>query len=112
MATATVRRSLYKLTRPCEQGVDCPDDREPKACEAAQNRHASKCPFCRSSHPIRRGSFMHQLDQGVPKEILSDRVDVSKPVLDKHYDRRSEVRKRRLRCAKLAKQVDGYETDA
>jgi hypothetical protein len=36
---------------------------------------------------------MIQLDAGVPKKLLSDRVDVSVPILDKHYDQRSKERK-------------------
>jgi hypothetical protein len=44
---------------------------------------------------------MSQLDSGVPKEVLSDRVDVSVPVLEKHYDQRSEKRKSRRRREEL-----------
>jgi len=51
---------------------------------------------------------MHQLDEGVPKELLSDRVDVSVPVLDKHYDQRSEKRKSRRRREALEATLPQY----
>lgn len=44
---------------------------------------------------------MDQLDAGIPKEILIDRVDVSVPVLDKHYDHRTEARKSQRRREEL-----------
>jgi hypothetical protein len=51
---------------------------------------------------------MNQLDAGVPKELLSDRVDVSVPVLDKHYDQRTEERKSRRRREELEKHLIEY----
>jgi hypothetical protein len=51
---------------------------------------------------------MNQLDQGVPKELLSDRVDVSVPVLDKHYDQRTEERKSRRRREALESSLEEY----
>jgi hypothetical protein len=51
---------------------------------------------------------MNQLDAGVPKELLSDRVDVSVPVLDKHYDQRSEERKSRRRREVLEGSLEDY----
>jgi len=50
-------------------------------------------------------------DEGVPKELLSDRVDVSVPVLDKHYDQRSEERKSRRRREVLEANVDQLRDD-
>ena len=57
---------------------------------------------------MRKWSIMHQLDEGVPKELLSDRVDVSVPVLDKHYDQRSEERKSRRRREALEANLTQY----
>lgn len=53
---------------------------------------------------------MYQLDQGLTKELLSDRVDVSVPVLEQHYDQRSEERKRKQRRDVLAQCLDEYGT--
>ena len=51
---------------------------------------------------------MNQLDEGVPKELLSDRVDVSVPLLDKYYDQRSEERKSRRRRELLEASLEEY----
>ena len=51
---------------------------------------------------------MHQLDEGVPKELLSDRVDVSVPVLDKNYDQRTEERKSKRRREVLESTMNQY----
>lgn len=108
VTTTTMRRDFYKMTRPCTYSNECPHDREPADCEATQNRKASQCPSSFSTHPLRKWSIMHQLDEGVPKELLSDRVDVSVPVLDKHYDQRSEERKSRRRREALVASLPQY----
>jgi len=51
---------------------------------------------------------MSQIDTGVPKEILSDRADVSVPVLEKRYDQRSEERKSRRRREELSANLPQY----
>jgi integrase len=107
-STATLRRDFYKMSRPCTYSNDCPHDRDQADCEAAQNSSAAKCPSSFSTHPMRKWSIMHQLDEGVPKELLSDRVDVSVPVLDKHYDQRTEERKSRRRREALEANLTQY----
>ena len=72
------------------------------------SRNASGCPSSFSTHPLRKWAIMSQLDAGMPKEILSDRVDASVPVLDNHYDQRSEERKSRRRREELEAHLDQY----
>lgn len=110
-STDTIRRDLYKLTRPCVYGNHCPHDRDIDSCEFTHSDHASKCPSSHSPHPLRRWSIESQIDRGVAKELLTDRVDVSVPILNKHYDRRSKERKRKHRLKILSKLYDGYGDD-
>jgi hypothetical protein len=63
--------------------------------KAAQNKkEAFGCPSSESLHPIRRGSITHHINKGWPKEKLSERVDVSVSVLNKHYDARKKEESR------------------
>jgi len=110
-STATVRRNFYKMTRPCVSSGECPHDRDIDDCEATKNANAGDCLSRFSTHPLRKWAIMQQLDAGVPKELLSDRVDVSVPVLDKHYDQRTEARKSRRRREALEASLDTYATD-
>jgi len=107
-STATIRRDFYKMSRPCAYSDDCPHDREATDCDAAKNANAADCPSRFSTHPLRKWAIMRQLDAGVPKELLSDRVDVSVPVLDKHYDQRTEEQKSRRRREELEKHMGEY----
>ncbi len=104
----TIRRDLYKLTRPCEYSNDCPHDRDIASCKATTSRYASECPSSHSPHPLRRWSIEHQIESGVSKELLTDRVDVSVPVLNEHYDTRTPERKREHRLEVLEKIFDDY----
>jgi site-specific recombinase XerD len=81
ISRSTIRRRVYTLTAPCYLNQSCPD------CEGDSD---AKCPEAVNPHAIRRGSITHFLTRDVPIEIVGDRMDVSRKVLDKHYDRRSE----------------------
>lgn len=104
----TIRRDLYKLTRPCEYAGECPHGEDVASCKATTSRHASECPSSHSPHPLRRWSIEHQIESGVSKELLTDRVDVSIPVLNDHYDTRTEERKREHRLEVLEMIFKGY----
>lgn len=108
VSTATIRRDFYKMTRPCTYAAACPHDRTVADCEATQNTNASGCPSSFSMHPLRRWSIMRQLDAGVEMHTLSDRVDVSVPVLEKHYDQRTKAQKSRQRREHLSEHLPGY----
>ncbi|UPV73205.1 site-specific integrase [Halorussus limi] len=97
----TLRNRIYALTRPCERG-DCPHDRRPESCEAAQSRNdASKCPSSESSHAVRRGSITWHLRTETPKPVVSDRADVSPEVIDSNYNELSEREKADVRASQL-----------
>ncbi|WP_207588485.1 site-specific integrase [Halomontanus rarus] len=112
MAKSTIRNYVYKWTRPCSIGQECPYGKNPTECLAArQNNHAHKCPESLSCHPVRKGYITAELEAGVPKEILSERCDVSERIMEKHYDHRTEQAKmkaRRLALRMAREKKDGY----
>jgi len=98
---STVRDALYRWTRPCWMGEECPHDRDPDECEAYPKDHASKCPSARSPHDMRSGRVTNYARDQVPRPVVSDRLDASEQVLNKHYDRRTEREKANQRSEYL-----------
>ncbi|WP_135853093.1 hypothetical protein [Halorussus salinus] len=71
---------LYKYVGECPHGKDLND------CRAARKTYkAYECPSAVSPHPIRRSAINDYLDRGVPKHVVTERMNVSKRVLDQHY---------------------------
>jgi len=98
VAKSTIRTYVYRWSRPCAIGAECPHNREPDNCEAVQNEdRAARCPSSVTPHPIRRGYITQLLRAGVPVEVVSDRCNVTPAVIDQHYDVRSEEDKMRQR---------------
>ncbi|WP_245549680.1 site-specific integrase [Natronococcus occultus] len=89
LSASQIRTEIYRLTQPCIVG-HCPHDRKPMDCEAREYEHYSECPSSLSPHTIRRSAITHQLREGVPERIVSDRCDVSSEGLEHHYDRRTD----------------------
>jgi len=81
LTRTTYRRIVYETTAPCFRGEPCP---------GCTDNPDTGCPESVSPHAIRRGSITHYLTKDVPVEVVSDRMNVSRDVLDKHYDKRSE----------------------
>jgi integrase len=82
-----VQKYVYTSTRPCVyNGKKCPFERDTKTCEAMRYDLASKCPGSVSPHALRRGYVTAARNAGQPKDVTGDRVNMSGPVLDKHYD--------------------------
>jgi len=92
LSRSSMRRIVYNVTAPCFRGEECP------GCTGDPD---SKCPEAVTPHAVRRGSITHFLTSDVPVEVVGDRMDVSRKVLDKHYDRRSEEVKLEQRRAYL-----------
>lgn len=104
---SNLRELVYTSTRPCEWG-ECPHNRDPEECDAAQAaHHASKCPSTRSPHPTRRGAISTMLREGVPKAVVADRADLSPDVLDEHYSTLTEDEKAERRREYLKDAFDG-----
>ncbi|MDQ2051804.1 tyrosine-type recombinase/integrase [Natronolimnohabitans sp. A-GB9] len=91
------RTIVYQYTRPCVYTDSCPHDRDLNSCDALPTEHSHACPSSLSPHPVRRGAITHFLKSDVPENIVSDRMDCSEAVLDRHYDQRSEREKLRQR---------------
>ena len=88
LSESGVRDCCYRMTQPCMMG-DCPHDREPETCEAYGAPNVpSKCPSAKGPHAFRRGAITSHLNEGVPADVVSERMDVSLSVLYKHYDAR------------------------
>jgi Site-specific recombinase XerD len=88
----TLRDWIYKISRPCvyKQGF-CPEDKEPEKCAARRSvSQIGKCPPAFSPHTIRRSSITMWLNEDVPKQAVSDRMNVNDEALEKHYDQRTE----------------------
>jgi integrase len=86
----TLRKTLYRVTRPCWRGAECPHDRDLDECKATHLDHASKCPSARSPHDLRSGRVTYYRREDVPRRIVKDRLNASEDILDRHYDRRSD----------------------
>jgi integrase len=96
-AVGTYQNWAYRMTRPCVIGEPCPHDYDPATCEFATHDRASGCPSSVSPHAIRTGSITALRDSGTPREVVSDRGDVSEKILEKHYDKASKRQRMRRR---------------
>lgn len=93
----TIQSWVYRFTRPCVIGEMCPHDYEPATCEYTSHDRASGCPSSVSPHAVRTGSITAHRDAGTPRDVVSDRGDVSEKVLEKHYDKASKRQRMRRR---------------
>jgi integrase len=101
MSRGAIRATLYRVTRPCWYGEECPHDRDVETCEATNAPSMSTCPSSRSPHDLRSGRLTYYRIKEVDESVVSDRMDASEEVLDKHYDRRSERQKAEQRRSHL-----------
>lgn len=93
VSASSVRDSFYRWSRPCFIKEGCPHDREQSTCKAATFQKMSMCPSSRSPHDIRKARVTKYMNDGVPRGVVSDRLDASEHILDKHYDRASKREK-------------------
>jgi len=92
-SASCIRDAVYRWTRPCARGDDCPHDRDPETCEATEHSSMSKCPSARSPHDVRKARVTKYRNDGISRGLVSEELDASEDVLDKHYDRASRREK-------------------
>lgn len=83
--TGSLRDWMYVATQPCLYGP-CPHDKDPQTCEWREHGRASGCPSARAPHHVRTGAITWMLDRGLPIEVVSERVNASIAVIERHYD--------------------------
>lgn len=88
-----IRDTVYRWTRPCARGEECPHGRDPATCEATEHSKMSTCPSSRSPHDVRKARVTKYRNDNVPRGIVAEEVDASERILDKHYDRASRRQK-------------------
>jgi integrase len=103
VSPSTLRNVVYGWTRPCRIGLECPHDKDPDTCEWTTYNTACKCPSTRSPHDLRKARVTKYRNDGVPRGIVSDRLNASTDILDKHYDRASK----RERADRRWKEIQG-----
>jgi len=104
-SVTTIQNWVYRLTRPCVIGEPCPHDYDPDTCEYNATDTASGCPSSVSPHAVRTGSITAHRDAGTPREVVSDRGDVSEKILEKHYDKASKRQRMRRRRDHLPEDI-------
>ncbi|MFC6991833.1 tyrosine-type recombinase/integrase [Haladaptatus sp. GCM10025707] len=83
---SSISGTVYAMTRPCWYTNTCPFDEDITTCEATKRDHASKCPGSHSPHAFRRGHATIAGNVGQDKDVTGERLDMSRDILDKHYD--------------------------
>lgn len=93
MSKSNLRQTCYAVTRPCFYSEECPVGRDIEDCRATAYEHCDQCPDSESLHAVRRGGLTYRLSEDVPLDVISGRANVSRDVLEKHYDARSDLDK-------------------
>lgn len=80
LSPTAISKNVYIVTRPCYYtSNNC-------VCEnGTLNENASKCEQSVSPHVIRKSSVTAQLNADIPMDVVGDRTNMSREILEKHY---------------------------
>lgn len=101
----TLRNWMYLATQPCIYG-HCPHDERRETCNYRRRNEASKCPSSRSPHQVRTGSITWQLNNGVPLDVVAERVNASPAVIERFYDKAGKREKMEQRRRQYTEDLD------
>jgi integrase len=85
-----LRQHVYEASQPCQYGVPCPVGKSPDDCEYRHRNQYAGCPENIPPHAIRKGAITWALNNQIPTDAVSDRMNVSPDVLSRHYDHATE----------------------
>lgn len=85
----TLRAWIHQAQLPCYHSNECPHGAEIQHCEYKLDKQRMHCPSTVAPHDVRRGAITNFLADDVPETAVSDRADVSKQTIDRHYDKRT-----------------------
>jgi len=85
-----LRLVVYEMSQPCQYGVPCPVGNDPETCEYRERDHYAACPENIPPHAIRKGAITWALNNQIPTDAVSDRMNVSPDTLSRHYDHATE----------------------
>lgn len=92
----TIRTDVYQASHPCVMDF-CPHGEQRETCDHVSRIQSGGCPSAIGPHGVRRSAITAHLNQGVPKEIVSERASVSVDTLEDHYDVRTQEQARKTR---------------
>jgi len=102
-ARSSIRDWLYMATLPCHY-KECPHDKNPQDCEFTNYQSAGGCPSSRSPHQVITGAITSMRNQGIPAEVVADRVNKQVSTIEKYYDKETDVQE-------MLKRRDPYFSD-
>jgi len=94
---STLRRWIYEATS-CRWTVD---SQEEPSCDGNCDPDSNICPKSYYPHAVRRGAIVNHLSGGLRPDRASERFDVSVKILKKHYDPRTEHKKKEDRAEEV-----------
>lgn len=111
ISTSQLRDTCYYATVPC-RATDCPHGEERTSCGYYSRTSAHGCPSSRSPHQVRSGSITWQLNRGLRADVVSDRVNATVDVIERHYDQARQLEEFRERREQHLDQLRIDEDDS
>lgn len=109
VSKSTLRRTVYRLTQPCQIGLACPHGTTEQACPTAgYTSTPSGCPSIVSPHAIRKRTIIDYRKDEIPDQYISDRANVNQKTMYQHYDVKSPEELKMIGATALNNDTDHH----